>query len=114
MHNYFADTGTDAAWFSQASVMLPLPPLLVDGVLQVLNQRGRLGHLHLYLSNVLAGVIGQARSAGLLVHDQHPLVGVGDIDKERVLALGDLRLPICRSPSVSSVVAAFAPARHTG
>ena len=62
-----------------------------------------------------AGVVGQAPFPGFLVHDEHPVVRVGDVDEEGVFALGngdDYRSG--RSPSVSRVVAPLAPARQTG
>jgi len=62
-----------------------------DGVLQVLDQRGRLGHGHLHTAQVLRLVIRQARLAGLLVDDQHPVVGVRDVSKEGVVALGNIQ-----------------------
>ena len=62
-----------------------------EGVLQILDRRQRLAHGHLHAAQVLRLVVHRAPLAGLLVHDQLPVVGVGDIDEEGVVALGHLQ-----------------------
>ena len=51
---------------------------------QVFHHRRRLRHVHLRLAQVCRPVIGQTPLAGFLVHNQCPVVGIGDIHKERV------------------------------
>jgi hypothetical protein len=77
-------------WFSQASVSFPMvPPSAGEGVFQVLDGLGGLGHGHLHAAQVLGLVVDRAPLAGLGVDDEHPAVGVGDVDVEGVVALGN-------------------------
>ena len=66
------------------------------------------------LAQVLRTVIRKAPLAGLLVHDQVPLSGSEMSTNSVYVPVGTIRSPIVRSASVFRVVAALAPARHTG
>ena len=45
--------------------------------------------MHLGFAEVLGAVVSEAPFAGLLVDNEHPIVRVGDVDEEGVVALGD-------------------------
>ena len=86
------------------------------GVFQVLNHRHRFAHLHLGAAQILGLVIAEAPFARLLAHDENPVVGIGDVDEEGVVPLGNGQVANC-DVSVASVwnaVALLAPARQTG
>ena len=63
-----------------------------DGVLQVFDHRRRLAHVHFDFADVLGSVIGEAPFAGFLIDDECPLIGIGDVDEEGVVAFGDLKV----------------------
>src|ERR1035441_4475018 len=81
---------------NRCRVVLPFQRELAGGaakvgecVFQILNQGQGLAHLHLHPAQILGGVVRQAPLAGLLVDNQNPVVGVGDVDKEGVVTLGN-------------------------
>ena len=60
----------------------------LEGVFQVLDRRRRDVHIHLGPNQILRRVVFRSPLAGLLVDDQNPVVGIGDVDIETVRALG--------------------------
>ena len=56
----------------------------------------------------------KAPLAGLLVDDKHPVVGIGDVDEEGVVALGHGDVAELDVTIGVKGVAALAPARQTG
>ena len=61
---------------------------ILEHIFQAFDQRGRLFHPHLDPAQILSLVVDGSPLAGLLVDDQNPVGGVGEIDVERVVALG--------------------------
>ena len=75
-------------------MVLPLQPephlvatLIRERVFERLNHRRRLAHAHLDAAEIPRWVVGQPPLSGLLVDDELPVVGVRQIDIERVVAL---------------------------
>ena len=60
----------------------------LEGIFQVLDRRRRDVHVHLGPDQILRRVVVRSPLAGLLVDDQNPVVGIGDVDIETVRALG--------------------------
>ena len=80
----------------RCGVILPLQGELAGGaaevgecVLQILDHGHRLAHGHLRAAKVLGLVVDRAPLAGLGVDREDPVVGVGDVDVEGVVALGN-------------------------
>jgi len=66
--------------------------IVLDVPFEVLDRRRRLAHMHLCFTQILRWVVSQAPLPRLLVEDQRPVVCIGNIHKEGIVALRNVHI----------------------